>query len=386
MAWARAGRGRWAPAWWLGAAGVVAAWAGTARAGDALRPRVPVVHLGERCLTVIDRRASPVIHLDYTFPIEDTCAGAYPAPLHQFLAFCRPRAPGEPWPEWISTADVEAARALDIPLYPLEAGDVLADDPSWSSCWWRITADDDRRPLTCDAALEGVDWDVSGLAPGAYVVAGYTHQPPRSLWSPRWGAFKVSDGPGPEDGPPVAVIGQREAFVYADDVVDLEVCVSAMAGSTLSLEVAAHADAPAWQVLATDVAVTGPTVRVPWMPPPELHAADVRLRVTVTDPQGRAGTLESPDLLSVLAVPRPSGGDGEPSEDEPLGEPPDMCRDPDLPPEALACPSTPETTGAEPSEDEAPPAGCGCRIPPSRGWQWVWPWVVMVGWRRATCR
>lgn len=355
-------------------------------AGDALRPRVPVVHLGERCLTVVDRSASPVVHLDYTFLIEDTCAGAYPAPLHQFVALCRPPAPRQSLPEWISQRDVEDARAMDIPLFPIGPGDVLADDPTWSSCWWRITADDERGPLTCDVARGGVDWDVSGLALGPYVVAGYTFQPPRNLWSPRWGVFKVSDGPDPEDGPPVAALAQREAFVYADEVVDLGVCVSASEGSTLELELARDAEAPAWQVLATGIPVSGPTVDVPWTPPPEVHGADVRLRVTVIDPEGRTGTLESPELLHVLDVPLPEGVD--PPSDDPPEDPPDMCREPDASPAMVPCPMQPETTGAEDDEGAAEPtAGCGCRQGPRAG-AWAWPCVcvLLARRRRSTCR
>lgn len=390
---AQSRRRRSGAGWWRWAAlGLVAAASGPAHAGDALRPRVPVVHLGERCLTVIDRSATPVVHLDYTFPLEDTCAGAQPAPLHQFVAFCRPLAPGQRWPEWISQADVEAARAQDIPLFPIAVGDVLADDPTWSSCWWRITPDEERRPLTCDAAREGVDWDVSALAPGPYVVAGYTHQPPRSLWSPRWGAFKVSDGPDPADGPPVAALAQREAFVHADEVVDLGVCVSAMDGATLELELALHDDAPEWQVLATGVPVTGATVDVSWTPPPAVLGADVRLRVTVTDPQGRTGTLESPELLHVLAVPLPNGGDGEPAPDDPPADPPDMCRDSDAPPQAVSCPTEPETTDADTDADGSETAaGCGCRRAPRRldpGWAWCTCLLVAGACRRraATCR
>lgn len=345
-----------------------------AAAGDALRERTPIVHIDETCLTVIDRQATPIVHLDYSFPVEDTCAGSFPAPTHQFLALCRPPAPGEALPQWITSADVAAAEALQIPLFPREPGDVLAESEVWSDCWGRVTGDDERAALTCEVARGGVDWDVSAVTPGAHVIAGYTYQPPRHLWSPRWGVFKICAGPDPDDAPPVAALAQREAFVYADQTIDLPVCVSAMPGSSLRLEYARHDDPPTWLPLA-DVAVTGAIVSVPWMPPPELHGEDVRLRVRVDDPLGRQGTFEAPELLHVLAVPSPTSGDHDPP-----GEPPDMCRS-DAPPEALHCPPLPTTDSETTTTDDTDAApGCACAQTAARA-----PWgagLLLLGRRR----
>lgn len=354
-----------------------------AAAGDALRPRTPIVHRGETCLTLVDRGATPVVHLDYSFPVEDTCAGSYAAPTHQFFALCRPPAPGEALPQWISGADVASAMALEIPLFPREPGDVLADSAAWSGCWWRVTADDDRRPLTCEVARAGVEWDVSALAPGPYVIAGYTYQPPRHLWSPRWGVFKVFAG-DPDAAPPVAALAQREAFVYADQTIDLAVCVSALAGSSLRLEFARHEDAPAWQPLA-EVAVTGAVVTVPWTPPAAVHGEDVRLRVRVDDPLGRSGVLAAPELLHVLAVPSPTGGSGDAPD-----EPPDMCRGGD-PPASLYCPPPPASGGEDSgAADEVADAGCACTQRPGDA---AWRGGLLLlglprrrGARRVTCR
>jgi uncharacterized protein (TIGR03382 family) len=356
-------------------------------AGDAQRPRVPVIHLGERCLTVVDQTATPVVHLDYTIVLEDTCAGTSPAPTQQFFAFCRPPPAGEALPQWITRADIEAAQEQQLLLPPIGSADVLEVAPEWTSCWWRVTTDDERRPVTCEAALEGVDWDVAALAPGAYAIAGYTYQPPLQLWSPRWGIFKLAPGPNPEDGPPVAALAQREAFVYADEVIALEVCTSAMAGSVLELELSPHEDEPAWQVLAANVPVEGEAVDVPWTPPPELLGSSVRLRVTVTDPLGRTGTLESPEPLHVLDVPRPGGGDGVP-EPDPSEDPLDVCRDLDEPPK-LPCTVPPQPL--DPDEDEPelqaePSSGCGCTHGPVPAVAWSWPllWAAVRRRRRFT--
>ncbi len=346
-----------------------------ALAGDALRERTPVVHRGETCLTVVDRGATPVVHLEYGFPVEDTCAGSYPAPTHQFIALCRPPAPGEALPQWISSADIDAAEALEIPLFPISADDILADSPAWSGCWSRVTADADRRPLTCEVALAGVDWDVSTLAPGTYVIAGYTFHAPRHRWSPRWGVFKIADA-DPDDAPPVAALAQREAFVYADQQLDLAVCVSAMPGSTLRIEYAIDGNAPTWLPLA-ELAVTGPVVSTPWTPPPAVHGEDVRLRVHVDDPLGRHGKLEAPELLHVLAVPSPTSGDGG---DEPTDEAGDACRSP-TPIEQPYCPPPPDPVEDSADEADEPAPGCSC----TQGASWS-AWLLLIGLRRRRLR
>lgn len=250
---------------------------------------------------------------------------------------------------------------------------MLADSPAWTGCWSAVTADDARAALSCEHALAGVTWDVSTLAPGAYIIAGYTHQPPRNLWSPRRGVFKIQSGPDPNAAPPVAAIGQREAFVYADQILEIPVCVSAMAGSSLRLEYALHEDPPSWQLLA-QTAVTGALVTVPWTPPPAVHGEDVRLRVRVDDPLGRHGTLAATELLHVLAVPSPTGG-----ADDPAPEAVDMCRS--GAPEALYCPPVDGSSSETGDADQPPRSGCACthgERPPAG----LLPPLLMLAWRR----
>ena len=334
------------------------------------------MHRGETCLTVVDRGATPVLRLEYGFPVEDTCAGTYPAPAHQFIALCRPPAPDEALPQWITSADVAAARALQIPLFPISPHDILADSPAWTGCWTRVTADADRLPLTCEVALAGVDWDVSALAPGAHVIAGYTYQAPLHRWSPRWGVFKIADA-DPDDAPPVAALAQREAFVYADQQIDLAVCVSAMPGATLRIEYAIHTDAPTWLPLA-ELAVTDTIVSTPWTPPPAVHGEDVRLRVRVDDPLGRQGTLEAPELLHVLAVPSPTSSDN--GGDDGADEAGDACRSA-TPIEPPYCPPPPDPV--EDSSADDPASGCNC----TQGAPWS-AWLLLLGLRRRrlSCR
>lgn len=359
--------------------GLLASLPALVHAGDALRERTPVVHLGETCMTLVDRAATPVVHLEYSFPIEDTCAGTYPAPTHQFLALCRPPAPGEVLPQWVSRADIAASEAAQIPLLPITPADVLEDSPAWTDCWTRVTNDDDRKPLTCEVARAGVDWDVSMLAPGAYVIAGYTYQPPKHLWSPRWGIFKIFDG-DPDGAPPVAAIATREAFVYADQELEIAACVSAATGSTLRIEYARHEATPTWSLLA-ELAVNGPMMKTPWTPPPDVHGEDVRLRVTVTDPLARTGVLEAPELLHVLAVPDPTAGP-----DDPPGEPVDMCADET--PASLYCPPPRGTSGSssEATGETDEPAGAGCACTHTGAPPWALLLLVLARRRRLSRR
>ncbi|MEZ4448849.1 MAG: hypothetical protein R3B09_05150 [Nannocystaceae bacterium] len=345
---------------------VASAWAlatsRPAHAGDALRERTPVIHLGESCLTVIDRAATPVIHLDYTLPFEDRCSGPHPPPSSHFFALCRPLVHGEALPQWITRADIAAAESLGFALPTLGAESVLEESPTWSGCWARINADDDRRPLTCDEALAGIEWDVSATAPGVYAVVAYTFYPPLNLWAPRWGIFAIHDGdPGSID--PVAAIANRAGFVYADEVMTLEVCTSALAGSTLTVEYAIDGATPAWSIAVEGVAVEGSKVSASWDPPAEVETSNMRLRATITDPLGRARTLESPEVQAMLGVPSPTTGDVDPP--PPLH---DTCRDDAEPAQAVcgkSSTSTSTSTGdADPTGDAPsdPSSGCACAV------------------------
>ncbi|HEY8376469.1 MAG TPA: hypothetical protein VIK91_08270 [Nannocystis sp.] len=81
-------------------------------------------------------------------------------------------------PIWLSWADVDAWHAwqaqLGKPTQPFAPERVLEANDQFAGAFARITPDEARRPITFLDAQAGVDWDTTGIAPGAYVVRGYT--------------------------------------------------------------------------------------------------------------------------------------------------------------------------------------------------------------------
>ena len=275
-------------------------------ASNGLHPRTPVVWSDVPCMTVVERQSDPVLHLDYGIPLEDTDVTADEVPdsrRHQFLAFCRHHSPQAPLPVWVSAADVDAAEAKDlVPADSVSPEDVLDLSAQWSECFVRITSDEGRREITFATAAQGVNWDTSGLAPGAYMVEGYTWEPPYNIYSSRPGVVKVVDDVTAMDNPPAAAITSSETIVMSDEVAQIEGCVDASPGSTVTAEWAPSGDGPEqnWQAFVADEPVSGEAFAVEFLPPAEARGTTVNIRVTVTDPQDQTYTAYMTDGVIVL--------------------------------------------------------------------------------------
>lgn len=208
-------------------------------AGNGLEPRTPVDWPDDAaCLTVVDRSESAMVHMDYGIPFEDpeiTPDEVADSRRHQFIAFCRDHSREEFLPIWLSWKDVDAAaaKALIDPML-LEDENVLETSTVWKDCWFRITPDDARRPITFAEAMKGVDWDTTALAAGAYVVQGYTWEPTFNIYSQRPGIVHVVDGPDLAAVGPAAAVSTVIDFMFAEDTLMLEGCTRALPGSTLS--------------------------------------------------------------------------------------------------------------------------------------------------------
>ncbi|WAS92162.1 hypothetical protein [Nannocystis punicea] len=344
------------------------AWTPTTRAGNVGLPRTPVQHKDEVCLTRVDRSVDPVVHLEYTIPSVDICLTPdEPADsrTHQFVAFCRD-APPESIPHWLSLADVQAN--IDSGYFDpaeLKPNQIVEDTDYFADCWFPITTAAERRPITCEAARPGVDWDTSALAPGAYFVAGYTYEPTLNDWTPRRGVFRVHDG-DLAAAPPAAAIFTHTVDVWYGDPVRLAACVDAMPGSTWRLEFAEMPDEPRleldWQTLLPVAPVESTDFDIEFVLD-DAHA-DVRLhvRLVVEDPEGRTTIAHMPTPGTVLMRKQTgvtgSGGD-EPNDF-------DFCRDNPAADKLPDCgqPSEPETSGETP---EDPADGCACSSTPSPG-------------------
>jgi len=285
-----------------------------ARAGNGVHPRTPVLwEPAPACMTVVDRTVDAKLVLTYTIPYEDTEVTSdevADSRRHQFLGFCRGHSRQEPLPVWLTDADIEAAAAQSL-IDPVTVApeDVFANSAEWKDCWFRITGDDERRPITFAEAMKPVTWDTALLPVGAYVISGYTWEPPFNIWSERSGVIKVIDDPDPAKSPPAMALTNGEEIKFGDEVLKLVGCLDAMDGSTISgywaLTTAETLD---WQMFASDVPVSGDSIELDFIPPPESHGEQIALKVEVTDPMDRRFTAHLGTLATILPPASGTGG------------------------------------------------------------------------------
>ncbi|MFV8752316.1 hypothetical protein ACNOYE_17340 [Nannocystaceae bacterium ST9] len=318
----------------------------------ALEPRTPVDWTGAPCMTTIDRsRSGPIVALEYAIPFEDT-ALTENEPLdgrrHQFFALCRDHYFEDVMPAWISEADLAVALELglgDASLVDLEH-DVLDNAARWQGCATRITADDERRPISFEAAAEPVVWDTSALPAGAWVIEAYTWDPWFSLWTEHPGVFRLVDDPDPAANSPAAALTYAEQLVHVDEPARIGGCVEAMPGSTMSLAWARGGSGvdPQWHAFAQDVPVESGGFELDLPGPASEGGHYLLVALEVVDPLGRRWTAHGREYIGVVADPI-AGDESETDTDE----------------------SESDETG--PPASEATDAGCGCSTnsPPSHG-------------------
>lgn len=295
---------------WLVTAVLLATLPATAHAVDGIRPRSLVVWNDTPCMTIVDRSVDPVVHMPYAVSFEDTehtDDEVETGRRHQMIGLCRQHTPQAPMPVWLSQADVDDAATVDL----VDPADVLADEildtmPQWADCAVRIVADADRRPITDAAGIEGVDWDTTSVAEGAWVVEGYTWDPAFNQWSPRGGVIAVFDDASAPDNLPAAAITTGEVIVKSNEAATIEGCVVATEGSTLRADwaIPAPGDEQVWQSFVEDVAIDGTTFAIDFLPPEEIIGGSANLRVEIIDAMGRSYTAYMVDQVTVI----PGGG------------------------------------------------------------------------------
>lgn len=341
-----------------------------AHAGDGLAPRTPVLWNDPPCMTVVDRSASPILHIDYAIPREDTMKTSdevEDSRRHQFIGFCRQESPQQPIPTWLSEADVQASGAMGE-LDPADiAPEEILEQSAWAGCFVRIDADAERRPITFAAAAEGVDWDTASLATGVYTVAGYTWQPPFNLWSPRPGVVKIVDAIGADDDPPALAVANGETIIHRDEVASIAGCVDALPGSTVTAAWAAVGppDSQKWAEFATDVPVDGDSFTLDFTPPAEVIGDAANIRVVISAPNGKQYVAYMREQVTVL------GSDaGSCDEGGFIGGP--------------GCAGTGTSTGVDEvsssesttSAEQGGGSGCGCSNDPRTNG--AGPWLVLL--------
>ncbi|WP_143141390.1 hypothetical protein [Nannocystis exedens] len=382
-----------------------------ARAGNGIHERTPVKWPDDTaCMTVIDRSQGSIVHFDYEIPQEDTMVTAdevADSRRHQFVAFCRNHTPQEPLPVWLSWKDVEIADAAGISdKEDATDEDVLETHSIYKDCFFRVTADDDRRPITFAEAAKGFDWDTTELAPGPYILQGYTWEPAFNIWSKRPGVVHVVDGPDLSAVAPAAALMNTEDFLFGEDTLVLHGCVRAMPGSTMSgYWAVTGADALDWKPFAEGVPIDGDTLELPFKPPPEALVETVALRVDVTDPMQRTFSAYPRALVVVLpgsgeattgdgcsdtgafignesCGSGTSGGDSTGS-DGSSGDPPMSTTEPDATTTSSGGAASDGTgESASTTSEEVPTRDtCGCHSGGLAG-SWAWTGLVLLGLRR----
>lgn len=303
----------------LAAALIAALAAAPAHAGNTVHPRTPVLWPASPCIVTIDRSATPTFEFAYAIPTEDTMLSFdefEDSRRHQFIGFCRQWPAGRPPPRYVSVADLQRSvdAGLEEPTVLDDPEATLETSADWAGCWTRITPDDARRPITHDAAAEPVVWDLASIDAGTWLLAGYTWEPPYSLWSRAPWVLRVLDEPQPAELQAAATIADTDDVVGHDGTLELPICVDAVPGSTLTLEWApSKAESLTWTAL-DPLALDGPSeLVVPLMPPPESWGLTIVLRAVVDQPLGAAYEAHglAPVIVFAEPEPEPETGDGD---------------------------------------------------------------------------
>lgn len=288
-----------------------------AYAGNGTHPRTPVLwEPAPECLTIVDRTVDAKLTFNYTIPYEDTEPTADEVDdsrRHQFLAFCHGHSRQEPLPVWIAGADVtvSADKGLIDPA-DVKPEDVLETSTLWKDCWYRVTGDDERRPITFAEAAKPVVWDTSMLPVGPYVLAGYTWEPAFNTWWERSGVIKVIDDPDPAASPPALALSNGEEIKFSNEILTLRGCLSAMDGSTITGSWSrTDGESLDWQVFASDVPVSGEEFELDFTPPPESVGESIAFKVEITDPMDRRFTAHMDFLATILPGDDETGGCGD---------------------------------------------------------------------------
>jgi hypothetical protein len=280
-----------------GAAAMVLAAAADAHAANGTKPRVAPVFVDGQCLVTVDRSVDPVLELPIAIPFEDDVLTADEPPdsrTFQFFAMCRDHPGSETLPSWVRTEDAELAMQLGLIDALPGPEDVLDAASAWSDpgCVHAITGADERIPINCASTTDGLAWDTRDVAPGTYVIRGYTYEPPTNLWTPRDGLVHVTDGDDADPEPAVALMSPYGAArVPADAGLELTGCAVGPGQLEVTIAWAAIGDLQqggevAWTEIETVLVEDGSFATIVYPPAQALYEA-LFFRAQVRTADGR---------------------------------------------------------------------------------------------------
>lgn len=282
-----------------------------ASAANGLRPRTPAIYAGVPCVQTVTRGETLTIEYDVSYDdVELTPEELPDSRKHQFFAFSQTNVDFA-FPTYINQSDFDRAEANGDNTVPYSDDDILDISSLWpAGTHVRITPDDPRLPITKEQAAMGVDWDTSNVTPGTWLVAAYTWEPEKNLWSPRFGAVRIEEAGDPDSAGPTVFMPRIDG-VLADraEPLAIEGCIEAPAGSTIT---ASWADVgtgqdPEWVPFVENQEVESGALDLEFMAPAETGTS-IKIRIEIVDPSGRSYIAYSPTTIGVIgeAPPEPT--------------------------------------------------------------------------------
>ena len=281
------------------------------------------------CIEVVDLESTDELLLPYGVPFDDTEYEVGDivlddAKTHQFFAFRGALAPyllgsqlfpfDRPIdetlivPEWLDDDDV--ARAADAsdekdstfftkdqvgPQEKLQARDDL------QPYWLTITEKSARVPIVAAQAAMGLRWNLSGVLPGVYQVAGYVYSPPYNAWAPRSGVIVLVAGA--QTPPPAVTVDPIDGFLFAGQGRRVRGCAKAGAGARIETYYRNEdTGGGSWQRFAADVPIEDGRFELCWTSPDPDLSGVVRVRVDVVAEDGKRAYGYSPDTMVVVGT------------------------------------------------------------------------------------
>ncbi|MFV8756580.1 hypothetical protein ACNOYE_39045 [Nannocystaceae bacterium ST9] len=345
------------------------------QAANMAHGRTPVLWPASPCIVDVDRSLDPEFAFEYTIPFEDTDLTVDElddSRTHQFIGFCRQWPVKLPPPRYVSVGDLERAieAGWEQPETLADPESTLETSVAWAGCWTRITADDERRPITFAAADEPVVWDTSTIPAGTWSIAGYTWEPPDNLWRRAPWVVRVFDDV--DAAAPAVAIGSTPELLWGDMSVDVSVCVAAEPDATVRLDWTVGKSKTLTWTEGDPVAVAGATrLGLPLAAPPEIWGLTLMLRAHVEDGMG---AMHESHALEPIAVIEPAGEDESTSDSGEAGT--DTGESSSGESDAGEVGEVGETTSDPSESDSGDPAiaeagatgnACNCSSTPERG-------------------
>lgn len=288
-------------------------------------PALPPDFGTPECITVVDKRTSESVPLDYFVGYDDVMEEPDHIPVpdqktHQFFAF-RGQVTGQDpsyhyWPfdpamtphvempVWINQADLLACDAKNTPeIAPqfssaIIGTNTLTDRPELANQWLDVRQM--RVPITERQALLGLQWPLASVPAGVYQIVGYIYSPPFNAWEARPGVIKVVDG---TRDVPALTVGSVDAMVFEGQGRKISGCVNAPAGTELRAfyRTTQTPDDP-WEMWATQPVDDTGKYELCYRSPKPGFSGILEIQIVAVSPEGEQTAAYAPDNL--VLVPR----------------------------------------------------------------------------------